>query len=154
MNANLCTRAVSVCRLSAFCVLASLAANASADSLRAPVLVDDAQRPVGYELQVLSSATSLKCDASHSFRQTLSVCGASGCRTRDVTESRKLHFDASENGRITVATSATYSLDGIVYGESEVDQVRVGKTGRFVQTVVGHSGCLKSVAFELRPSSD
>jgi hypothetical protein len=138
-------------------LLTLTAATGSAASALGPHPLERAPEPadrVSYELRVLSHATSLACDASHAFRSTLTVCGPESCRSRDITEQPHIAFDALRGGRIQVATSTTYSRNGVVYGETEVDRMATLGEQRFVQTVVGHSGCIKSLVYAVGPAAE
>ena len=52
--------------------------------------------------------------------------------------------------RILVASSAAFSANGVIYGESEADEIKAGAEARLVQTVAGGDGCLKSVVYDVK----
>jgi hypothetical protein len=110
----------------------------------------DGEVQLSYELSLRSSATSLSCNSGDRFSHTLSVCDAAGCHVQELDGRSKLVFRVAPKSRILVASSAAFSADGIIYGESEADELKAGAEARLVQTVTGSGGCLKSVVYDVK----
>jgi hypothetical protein len=105
-----------------------------------------------YELDVLSRATALSCDANHEFHQRLQICGVRGCTSIELDDRKTLSFIATRGETIHLATGVFFSVGGVVFGDTNADQLGVGAAGRFAHTVSGYQDCIKSVYYEIRPT--
>jgi hypothetical protein len=102
-------------------------------------------------LELLSSATSMNCDASHSFAQRLLVCEAGECRKVDVTDQHRVRIATGDRAELTLVSSVTTSEGDVILGDSDSRSLDTTRSLQFSQTVVGKAGCMKSLYYRFGP---